>query len=220
VEVVLPTELHADLLFGRFTPRVFLTLTSGADRALFRQYVTDKNTRYEDLRNLPLNFGGLKGILVLYFNALNADLRIVPTEQVAFWYQYTFTEKTQFELPFNEAASRIRFLTIAYVNKLGHPGDADITGPVYRQTDQREMTRAGILDVKPVKEGERVNSMRAQCLRCHLNQIAAFDTHGPRRVAFADPLTRSGRDLLTPYFENSIESKLQQWSRKYLSAQR
>jgi hypothetical protein len=214
-EVVLPTELHADLHFGRFTPRVFLTLTRGADRAAFRRYVTQKETRYEDLRNLPLKFAGIKGILVLYFNVLTADLKIIPTDQVAFWYEYTFSDKTAFELPFNEAANRIQFISIAYVNKLGHRSALDTARPVYKQSDSKEMTRAGILDVKPVNPGERVNSRRAQCLRCHLNQIAAFDTHGPRRVAFSDPLTRSARDLLTPYFKNSIESKLGQWNQKY-----
>ena len=133
VEVTVPTELHADLLFGRFTARIFLTTTDPTSRVSFRQFVMEKNTQYKDLRDLPLKFAGIKAILVLYFNVLSSDLKIIPTEQVAFWHQYTFTEKTDLGLPFNEAANRIRFFTVAFENRLGRPSSADIAPITYKQ---------------------------------------------------------------------------------------
>jgi hypothetical protein len=215
MEVLLPTELHADILVGRFTPRLFLTVTDKNHLARFNAYLADPATPYWTLKKLPATFPGLQAILVLYFNVLTPGLTVTPTEQVAFWQQYTFTGTTPSEVPFSEAIKNIHFLTIAFARTLrAGPGSGDGTGALrYRKVEQDAMTRRGFLDVKPAVAGERVTSLRGHCLRCHMYQVATFDTHGAREVRFVPPLVKGGRDLLTPFFLENVETKLREWAR-------
>ena len=207
------TDLHADVLFGRFAARIFLTARDETQGAALAEDLRGETLRYTDLRNLPLRFEGLNAILVLYFNVLTPDLKILPTEQVAFWQEYWFTDLAGFELPLAEKAQRIRFRTIAYQRELPSRGGPGGGPPKYRELDQRGMARRGFLDVKPLAPEERVSSLRAHCLRCHMNQIATFDTHGLRNVGFLKPFSLRGRDLLTTFFLESFEPKLQAWVR-------
>lgn len=211
VEVVPPSDLHADILLGRFTPRIFLTVADEASRERFRQFVTDPKTTYPELRKLPQSFPGVRGILVLYFNVFLDDGTIAPTEVVAFWQEYAFTDKVSFEMPFTEATKRIRFRVVEALR------DGSSGGLRYEVADQQRMARRIFLDVKPKIPGMPVTTLRAHCLSCHRNQIATFDTHGPRQVRFSLPLQRSGREILTPYYEQ-FETRLREWKRKYLDA--
>jgi hypothetical protein len=216
VEVLLPSEMHAEFLFGRFTPRLFLTLRTAEGRDRFRQHVA--GTRYEELQNLPSAFRGVRAVLILYFNVLTDDFTILPTSQIAFWHQYTFTGAADFSLPFADQAGRIEFLSIHYSRILAGTEES-ARGPgvgadwlVYREVDQRAMTRQGLLDVKPSREGLWMTTTRGQCLRCHLNRVAAFDTVGKLGVRFSVPLVKGGRELLTPYFLDHVEPELRRWT--------
>lgn len=221
VEVVSPSELHADLLFGRFAARLFLTIDDDEERTRLAAYLRDPATPYDDLRNLPLAFSGLRGILVLYLNALTEGFTIAPTEQVAFWQEYTFSAKTSFELSFDEMAKQISFLSVAceYAERpAGGAGGRPDVELACRKLDQDGMARRAFLDVKPVIADDRVTSLRGHCLRCHRNQVASFDTHGRRLVEFSAPLARRGRELLTPFYIERVEGKLREWERERASS--
>jgi hypothetical protein len=204
VEVVPSTDLHADLLFGRFTARVFLTATGAEERERLRRYLADAGTPYAALRALPQKFEGLQGILILFFNVLTEDQTVLLTPQVAVWQQYTFDGRVPIELPFAEAARKIRFLSVEYQRARDGSG----RGPRYRQVAANEMATQGLLNVKPSRPGAWVTTARGQCLKCHVHQVATFDTHGRRRVAFAPPLVRPAADVVTPYYRSNVEARL------------
>ena len=208
VEVVPGTDLHADLLLGRFMPRVFLTVADAEARQRLGAYLEDPARRYEDLKNLPRTFPGLQAILVLYFNVLGHDDRLLPTDQVAAWQQYSFSGTVGPEMSFAEAARRITFVNIEFERDL-----TDKDGLRYRKAEQGAMARQGLLDVKPWRPGLVLTTKRGQCLACHSQQVATFDTHGARRVDFAPPLERSSRDIESAYYRENIEAKLQRWAR-------
>lgn len=208
VEAVPGTDLHADLLFGRFMARVFLTVADAEARKAFGAYLGDPARRYEDLKNLPRTFAGLQAILVLYFNVLGQDDRILPTDQVAAWQQYSFSGTVGPEMSFAEAARRITFVNVEFERDL-EGGDR----VRYRKAEQEAMARQGLIDVKPWRPGLVLTTKRGQCLACHSQQVATFDTHGARRVDFAPPLERPSRDIESAYYRESVEAKLQQWAR-------
>jgi hypothetical protein len=208
VEVSPATDLHADLLFGRFTARIFLTAAEPAERDGLRKIVQDPSLAYWKLKALPESVAGVEGVLVLFFNVLGPDESVIPTEQVAVWQQYAFEGKVPIALPFAEAARRIRFRTIEYQRNL-RVADAP---PAYRTADPSAMSGQGLLNVKPARAGAWVSTQRAQCLGCHTHQVATFDTHGRRRVDFLAPLTRGGPALLTAYYGDRIEGRLRGWA--------
>lgn len=208
VEAVPGTDLHADLLFGRFMARVFLTVADAGARKAFVAYLDDPARRYEDLKNLPGSFAGFQAILVLYFNVLGLDDRLLPTDQVAAWQQYSFSGTVGPEMPFTEAARRITFVNVEFERVLGS-GD----GVRYRKAEQEAMARQGLIDVKPWRPGLVLTTKRGQCLACHSQQVATFDTHGARRVDFSPPLERPSREVESAYYRESIEAKLRQWTR-------
>ena len=207
VEAVPGTDLHADLLFGRFMARVFLTVADAEARKALASYLDDPARRYEDFKNLPRAFAGFQAILVLYFNVLGPDGRLHPTDQVAAWQQYSFSGTAGPEVPFVEAARRITFVNVEFERDT-EGGD----GLRYRKVEQDSMARQGIIDVKPWRPGLVLTTKRGQCLACHSQQVATFDTHGARRVDFAPPFERPSRDIESAYYRESIEAKLQQWT--------
>ncbi len=208
VEAVPGTDLHADLLFGRFLARVFLTVADAGARKALGAYLDDPARRYEDFKNLPSRFAGFQAILVLYFNVLGPDGRLLPTDQVAAWQQYSFSGTVGPEIPFAEAARRITFVNVEFERDIGG-GD----GLGYRKVEQEAMARQGLIDVKPGRPGLVLTTKRGQCLACHSQQVATFDTHGARQVDFAPPLERPSREIESAYYRESIEAKLQQWTR-------
>ncbi len=207
VEAVPGTDLHADILFGRFLARVFLTVADTGARKALAAYLEDPTRRYEDFKNLPSTFAGFQAILVLYFNVLDTDGRLHPTDQVAAWQQYSFSGTVGPQMPFVEAARRITFVNVEFERDLGG-GD----GLGYRKVEQDSMARQGLIDVKPWRPGLVLTTKRGQCLACHSQQVATFDTHGPRRVDFTAPLERPSRDIESAYYRESIEARLQQWA--------
>jgi hypothetical protein len=205
VEVVPSTDLHADLLFGRFTARVFVTSTRVEERDRLLRFLSDATTPYGALRALPQKFEGIQGILLLFFNVLTEDRKVLLTSQVAVWQQYTFEGQVPIDQPFAEAAKRIRFLTVEFQRDPERPG----AEPRYRKVAANEMATQGLLNVKPLRAGAWVTTSRGQCLKCHVHQVATFDTHGHRQVAFAAPLVRPAADVVTPYYRANVEARLQ-----------
>jgi len=204
LEVVPSTDLHADLLFGRFTARVFLTASGAEERERLRRYLTDANTPYGSLKGLPQKFEGLSGILVLFFNVLGEDQTVLLTPQVAVWQQYTFDAVVPIEQAFVDAAKHIRFLTVEFEKDPDRPARA----PRYRRVAADEMSSQGLLNVKPFRAGAWVTTARGQCLKCHVHQVATFDTHGRRQVSFAPPLVKAAADVVTPYYHANVEARL------------
>ncbi len=212
LEVVPPTDVHADVLYGRFTPRIFLWAARPADRERLRQYLQESGITYKQMRDLPLTFPGIRATLVLFFNVFTEDFRITPTQQVAFFQQYTFSDRTSYDLPFQEVEARITFLTVRYERMLSAMGGAQRGAEYsYRIVDQDEPVPDDILEAKPTNAGDFVTSVRGQCLRCHRYRIVTFATHGVRPVRFERPLQRKGRELLTEYYLWGIEKKIREW---------
>ena len=147
VELLMPAELHAELLFGRFTSRLFLTLESDDAAKLIRTRIAQ--TEYRNLQNLPAALRGLTAVFVLYFNVLSDDFKIVPTEQVAFWQQYSFLDLADTSLSFEEQAMRIEFVSIEFERNF----ESSLTDErlIYRKRDQKEMAVQGALNIGPLQ---------------------------------------------------------------------
>jgi len=213
IEITPSSDLHADVLFGRFTPRIFLTVSNDSEREALRRYVQDPQTQYQDFANMPKKFADFQAILVLYFNVLTANFTITPTAEVAFLQEYHYSGAIADNSEFVDIARKIQFLTVAYQRNLngGVSGSAETL--LYKKLNQNEMARAGLLDVKPGVPGMKVTTLRASCLKCHSSEISVFQTRQKRKVDFAPPLVREWKELLTPYFKE-IDTKLKDGARK------
>jgi|GEM_PF-4707543 len=196
-EIATPSDLHADALLGRFTPRIVLTADDPAGRDELKKWTADRATPPEQFRELPQVLGNVRAILILYFNVFAGNGTILPTHQVAAWLEYSFAGKTSFKSEFAEVANRIRFRVIEYRRVPGGPAGE----PVYELLDQNQMARRGFVDAKPLLADMSVTTLRGSCLVCHRYQIATFDTHGARRSEFSPPLLRAGREILTPFYQ-------------------
>jgi hypothetical protein len=214
IEVFPPTDSHAEALLGRFTPRVFLTLTDEAQRPKLRQFLLHASA--EELVNLPQYFDGLRGILVLYFNVVTDDNKILPTDHVAFWQEYTFKEKVSSSFQFAEAAKLVDFMTIVAERGGRFPGQ-EFT---YKRLESGSMALRGFVDTMPGVEGRSVTTLRGNCLSCHLYRVETFNTHARRKVEFLVPLERSSSDLLQYLTLRELSPKLLGAMRSCSSAER
>jgi hypothetical protein len=207
LEVVPPTDLHGEILRGRFMARIFITASDPAVREQLRALQGPRVTD-EEMRALPRRFAGVRAILALYFNVFRDDDTVVPTGVIAFWHEYSFSGKAV-EIPFAEAERRIRFLTIE-----GEKGTAD--EPLrYETADQNGMARSFFVDVTPTLPNTPVMTLRAHCLKCHIDEIATFATHGSRQVELTPPLVRAPHEVLTADYQR-FAKQFRELKRRYL----
>ena len=193
LEVVPPTDLHGEILRGRFMARIFITASDPAVREQLRALQGPRVTDNE-MTALPRRFAGVRAIIVLYFNVFRDDDTVAPTGVVAFWHEYSFSGKAV-QVPFTEAEKRIQFLTIE-----GEKGPAD--EPLrYETADQSRMARSSFVDATPTLPNMPLITLRAHCLKCHIDKIATFATHGDRRVELTPPLLRAPREVLTADYQ-------------------
>ncbi len=215
VEVFSPSDLHAETMLGRFTPRIFLMLENAdeSEAERFRKTISSSAKPNESLLYLPHQFSGFSAILVLYFNVLTTDLRIVPTRQVAFWKQYQYSGKIEDGISFENLEKRIKFFTVAYkknFNTVKQKSTAPTASSqiLYEQEDQGSIARQTFLNVKPEVPGLYVTTLRGNCLKCHNFRVSLFQTRDSSQLGYSVPLVRQGRDLLTPYFRQTIEQEI------------
>jgi hypothetical protein len=209
-EVVPPSDFHAEMLLGRFTPRIFLTADSPVERDHLRARLEEPGANLRELANLPQSVAGLRAILVLYFNVFREDDSIAPTDVVAFWKEYWFTEKTRLDLPIAEAARRIQFFI---VDGMRDPGGKGLR---YEVANLHRMARRTEPDVKPTIPTE-ATTLEAHCFNCHRNRVSTLYTIVPRRVQWTRPLARPVREVLTPFY-HLYEARLRKWKAEYAAA--
>lgn len=210
LEVVPPTDLHTDVLLGRFNTRIFLTSQDPDERKRLWTYLKESTWDYPELRNIPQNFGNVQAVLLMSFNVFDRQGKITPTPLVAFWLQYSFTGKTSYDSTFTDSVNAIDFLIIEYKRRRSTPRAPTFD---YDKLELSSMARTAFLNVKPTWPGAAVIPARAHCLRCHRFQVATFDTHSVRVVDFVTPLAREGKEILTPFYSN-FEERLHQWHKE------
>jgi hypothetical protein len=205
VELLPPPEAHARLLHGRFTLRVFFTGATPEARRRVREYLL--STPYDNAGRLPLEVADVISVLILYFNVLDSDLRIVPTQQVAFWQQYAFAGQLTLERDeLEQAEEKVRFISIRY--QRNYQEDE----PLYVRLDESAMSRTGFVDGMPSEMSAPVTTLRGACIRCHRRVVSSFHPEEKREVRFTRPLEVTGRELLTPAYLAGPEALFQRWS--------
>jgi hypothetical protein len=205
VEILPPPEAHARLLHGRFTLRVFFTGATPEASRRVREYLLA--TPYENAGRLPLEVPDVVSVLLLYFNVLDSELRIVPTQQIAFWQQYSFRGQLTLDRDeLEQAEETVRFLSIRY--QRNYENDE----PRYALLPETAMSRTGFVDGMPSTMSAPATTLRGACIRCHRRVISSFHPEEKRAVRFTLPFEVSGRDLLTPAYTAGTEARFQQWA--------
>jgi hypothetical protein len=205
VELLPPPEAHARLLHGRFTLRVFFTGKTPEASRRVREYLL--NTPYDALGRLPLEVPDVIAVLLLYFNVLDSELRILPTEQIAFWQQYSFDGQLDLDREeMEQADEKARFLSIRYQRNY------DSDEPRYASLAETAMSRTGFVDGMPSQMSAPATTLRGACIRCHRRVISSFHPEEKREVRFTRPLEVSGRDLLTAEYTTGTEASLAKWA--------
>lgn len=206
VEVVPPTDLHADGLRGRFTARIFL-----AARGLQRSELLKalRAASYEQLYELPLIYPDLRAVLVLYFNVVTPELKIAPSDRVAAWREYSFAGRTSYKDSFEVALERINFRMVESAWQHGDDGPS-IT---YSEADLNAATHETFPGVKPTVPGSGITTLRAYCAKCHLNRVVTLSTKGPRLVELDVSFARPHSELVTAFFQR-YEKDLADWDRE------
>jgi hypothetical protein len=141
-------------------------------------------------------------------------MRIVPTRQVAAWEQYEYSGKLDDDdIDFESLEKRIEFLIIDYkrnpivsISKTRISNGSNET--LYEQEKQDSIARQTFVNVKPDVPGLYATTLRGNCLKCHNFRVSLFQTRDGSRLEYAPPLLRKGRDLLTPYFLQTMEPEL------------
>jgi hypothetical protein len=205
VELVPPPEAHARLLHGRFTLRVFFTgKTEEASRRV-KEYLLE--TPYDNQGRLPLEAPDVVSVLLLYFNVLDGDLKIVPTDQVAFWQQYSFDGQLTLEREeMEQAEEKVHFESIRYQRNY------DTDEPRYAALAETAMSRTGFVDGMPSQMSAPATTLRGACIRCHRRVVSSFHPEEKREVRLTAPFEVSGRDLLTAAYEEGTEAKIATWA--------
>ena len=205
VELLPPPEAHARLLHGRFTLRVFFTGKTPEASRRVREYLL--NTPYDNLGRLPLEVPDVISVLLLYFNVLDSDLRILPTEQIAFWQQYSFDGQLTLDRDeMEQAEEKAHFLSIRY--QRNYESDE----PRYASLAETAMSRTGFVDGMPSQMAAPATTLRGACIRCHRRVISSFHPEEKREIRFTRPFEVSGRDLLTAAYTQGTEASLSKWA--------
>jgi hypothetical protein len=205
VELLPPPEAHARLLHGRFTLRVFFTGKTPEASRRVREYLLA--TPYERQGRLPLEVPDVVSVLLLYFNVLDADLEIIPTEQIAFWQQYSFDGQLTLEREeMQQAEATLHFLSVRYQRNY------ETDEARYASLAETAMSRTGFVDGMPSQMSAPVTTLKGACIRCHRRVISSFHPEEKREVRFTRPLEVSGRDLLTPAYIQGAEATLAKWA--------
>ena len=205
VELLPPPEAHARLLHGRFTLRVFFTGKTPEASRRVREYLS--TTPYERLGRLPLEVPDVVSVLLLYFNVLDSDLKILPTEQIAFWQQYSFDGQLNLERDeMEQAEATVHFLSIRYQRNY------DSDEPRYASLAETAMSRTGFVDGMPSQMSAPATTLRGACIRCHRRVISSFHPEEKREVRFTSPFEVSGRDLLTGAYTQGTEADFAKWA--------
>ncbi len=205
VEMLPPPEAHARLLHGRFTVRVFFTTSGPEGRQAVKEYLTG-GTPYDRMGRLALEVADVESVLLLYFNVLDSDFEIQPTDQVAFWQQVSFRGQLSLDVDeHRQAEEQVRFRSVRYQRNF----DSDEL--VYADLDEEAMSRTGFVDGMPSQMVAPVTTLRGACIRCHRRVISSFHPEEERELRFSAPLEASGRSLLTPEYTRGAEARLREW---------
>jgi hypothetical protein len=205
VELLPPPEAHARLLHGRFTLRVFFTGRTPEASRRVREYLA--STPYDRLGRLPLEVPDVISVLLLYFNVLDAELRILPTEQIAFWQQYSFDGQLNLDRDeMEQAEATVHFVSIRYQRNF------DDDEPRYASLAETAMSRTGFVDGMPSQMSAPATTLRGACIRCHRRVISSFHPEEKREVRFTTPFEVSGRELLTAAYTQGTEASLAKWA--------
>lgn len=205
VELLPPPEAHARLLHGRFTLRAFFTGKTPEASRRVREYLLA--TPYDNLGRLPLEVPDVVAVLLLYFNVLDADLKIVPTDQIAFWQQYSFDGQLSLDRDeMEQADEKVHFLSVRYQRNY------ETDEPHYASLPETAMSRTGFVDGMPSQMSAPVTTLRGACIRCHRRVISSFHPEEKREIRFTRPFEVSGRDLLTAAYTTGTEADLSKWA--------
>jgi hypothetical protein len=205
VELLPPPEAHARLLHGRFALRVFFTGKTPAASRRVREYLS--STPYDRMGRLALEVPDVTSVLLLYFNVLDAELRILPTEQIAFWQQYAFDGQLNLDRDeMEQAEATVHFVSIRYQRNF------DDDEPRYASLAETAMSRTGFVDGMPSQMSAPATTLRGACIRCHRRVISSFHPEEKREVRFTAPFEVSGRDLLTAAYTQGTEASFAKWA--------
>ena len=146
-------------------------------------------------------------VLLLYFNVLDSDLKIVPTDQVAFWQQYSFDGQLTLEREeMEQAEEKVHFQSIRYQRNY------DTDEPRYAALAETAMSRTGFVDGMPSQMSAPATTLRGACIRCHRRVVSSFHPEEKREVRLTAPFEVSGRDLLTAAYKEGTEASFAKWA--------
>ena len=146
-------------------------------------------------------------VLLLYFNVLDSDLKIVPTDQIAFWQQYSFDGQLTLERDeMQQAEETVHFQSIRYQRNY------DSDEPRYAALAETAMSRTGFVDGMPSQMSAPATTLRGACIRCHRRVVSSFHPEEKREVRFTPPFEVSGRDLLTAAYTEGTEASFAKWA--------
>lgn len=242
LEDLFPSQLHSAFAAGRMFSRVFITLDDPAELERFQEALAKRdNTRlegfswltapplprdqleyggYSYLRYLPLRYSRVHAALVLYFNVLDTQYRVVPTPLVAGWSELWWSEKLEDREDLRAADRVLGMRIIQYQKQFGltstSGGEQAGHFPHYRSVSEDEISHVTFLDVNPVYAGAPVTTVRAQCLSCHATRLKSFELH-QRKVGFARPFLASPQELEDHETVTRAGESFRDWSQEYLA---
>ena len=236
LEDLFPSQLHNAFSQGRLFSRVFITLENPEELERLQESLTKRdNTRlkgfswrtappvpedeltfgdFRDVRYLPLEYSGLRAVLVLFFNVMTTDYRVVPTELVASWDELWWSKKLEDPEDLRAADRAIGMRIIKYQKQLGLTA-GDEAFPRYRSVSQDEAARVIFTDVNPVYPDTEITTVRAHCLTCHSSKLMTYNMH-LRKVGFAPPFSVSPEELGGRRTEAEAGESFREWTRQYL----
>lgn len=234
VEDLFPSQLHNSFSQGRMYSRVFLTMDDAAELERFRKALAERaNTRLQgfswqrsaptpeddltvgsflDVRYLPLEYSSLRAVLILYFNVLDTNYRVVPTRMVATWNELWWTSELDDAEDLREAEQALEMRIVKYQKQLGLSGGRF---PDYRTVSEDEVSRVLFTDVNPVAPGTKVTTVRGQCLSCHSTKLMTYNMHR-RLVGFVRPLSLDPEELEPRQMEAEASRSFREWTQRYL----
>lgn len=206
VEVVPPSDLHANVLLGRFTARIFFSIRGFSQKELLAEL---RGASRDRLYELPLVYPDLRAVLVLYFNVVTPELQIVPTGRVAEWREYSFTGRTSYENSLEASIGLVNFKVIESYWR------HDVDGPsiAYKMEGLDAIKRRTFPGVKPGVPGTRVTTLRAYCAGCHLYRMGTMARKSMRLGELETPFSRPEADFLTQSIRR-YERQLADWDRE------
>lgn len=211
--------IHESMSQGRLYGRAFLGAKDDASCAALRRIVAEGGRHR--MVQAPEEVGRFNSILILYYNVLDENFKVVSTDLIHSWREIEYKRKMDQSKNIAEKFDFVTFNVIERKKRISSERVAD----TYQEIPMNKVVSVGgLIDVSPVygaASGAKGAWDRANCYSCHSSKVKSLDVRSlgvESKVTLYAPFATRTSALRNDPLYSHIESQLSEWQKKYVGS--